>query len=144
MLIEFLRYRTKYSLNALSHDAAIGLIRRTLADGVKLTEVYIDILGTVLYNIIDIGTVLPLECSYREIGLSNFSILCMVHCHMVCVCACLCLGESMKLAKIHHLISCYKYDCTQSPLMLPSILLFMTVHNRPSCYLIHASCVCKL
>ncbi|XP_064406843.1 ribonuclease H2 subunit A-like isoform X2 [Halichondria panicea] len=37
--------RTKYSLNALSHDAAIGLIRRTLADGVKLTEVYVDTVG---------------------------------------------------------------------------------------------------
>lgn len=31
--------RTKYSLNALSHDAAILLIRKVLADGVKLTEV---------------------------------------------------------------------------------------------------------
>ena len=35
----FVLYRSKYSLNALSHDAAIGLIRKTLADGVNLTEV---------------------------------------------------------------------------------------------------------
>ena len=32
--------RTKYNLNALSHDTAIGLIRKVLADGVNLTQVY--------------------------------------------------------------------------------------------------------
>lgn len=37
--------RTKYSLNALSHDAAIELIRKVLADGVKLTEVFVDTVG---------------------------------------------------------------------------------------------------
>lgn len=31
--------RTKYNLNALSHDTAAGLIRRVIADGVRLTEV---------------------------------------------------------------------------------------------------------
>ena len=31
--------RTKYSLNALSHDTAIGLIRKVLEDGVNLKEV---------------------------------------------------------------------------------------------------------
>ena len=31
--------RTKYNLNALSHDTAISLIEKVLADGVKLTEV---------------------------------------------------------------------------------------------------------
>ena len=34
-----LPHRTKYSLNALSHDSAISLIRKVLADGVKLSEV---------------------------------------------------------------------------------------------------------
>ena len=32
-------HRTKYSLNALSHDTAIGLIRKVIEDGVNLKEV---------------------------------------------------------------------------------------------------------
>ena len=35
----YIVYRTKYSLNALSHDAAIGLIRMVIEDGVNLKEV---------------------------------------------------------------------------------------------------------
>lgn len=31
--------RTKYNLNALSHDTAIDLIRKVIMDGVKLSEV---------------------------------------------------------------------------------------------------------
>lgn len=31
--------RTKYNLNALSHDTAINLIRKVITDGVKLSEV---------------------------------------------------------------------------------------------------------
>lgn len=37
--------RTKYSLNALSHDTAKKLIRRVLDDGVLLSEVYVDTVG---------------------------------------------------------------------------------------------------
>jgi ribonuclease H2 subunit A len=37
--------RTKYNLNALSHDTAINLIRKVMADGVKLSEVYVDTVG---------------------------------------------------------------------------------------------------
>ena len=39
MYLYFFLNRTKYNLNALSHDTAINLIRKVLADGVKLTEV---------------------------------------------------------------------------------------------------------
>lgn len=31
--------RTKYSLNAVSHDAAIGLIRKAIGEGVQVAEV---------------------------------------------------------------------------------------------------------
>jgi ribonuclease H2 subunit A len=37
--------RTKYNLNQVSHDTAIGLIRSALELGVKLTEVYVDTVG---------------------------------------------------------------------------------------------------
>eukprot|EP00123_Amoebidium_parasiticum_P012562 comp21444_c0_seq1/m.29611 comp21444_c0_seq1/g.29611 ORF comp21444_c0_seq1/g.29611 comp21444_c0_seq1/m.29611 type:complete len:347 (-) comp21444_c0_seq1:477-1517(-) len=37
--------KKKYNLNALSHDTAIGLVRRVLAHGVKLTEIYVDTVG---------------------------------------------------------------------------------------------------
>lgn len=37
--------REKYNLNALSHDCAIGLIRKALERGVKVTEVYVDTVG---------------------------------------------------------------------------------------------------
>ena len=33
-------FRNKYNLNWISHDAAIGLIRKVLAKGVNVTEVY--------------------------------------------------------------------------------------------------------
>jgi len=32
-------FRTKYNLNQISHDTAIGLVRRTLALGVDIREV---------------------------------------------------------------------------------------------------------
>jgi len=32
-------FRSKYNLNALSHDCAIGLIEKVLAQGVKVAEV---------------------------------------------------------------------------------------------------------
>lgn len=32
-------FRVKYSLNEVSHDAAIDLIEKVLSDGVKLSEV---------------------------------------------------------------------------------------------------------
>eukprot|EP00040_Diaphanoeca_grandis_P002986 m.23331 g.23331 ORF g.23331 m.23331 type:complete len:393 (+) comp14176_c0_seq1:79-1257(+) len=37
--------KTNYNLNAMSHDTAIHLIRRVLALGVQLTEVYVDTVG---------------------------------------------------------------------------------------------------
>ncbi|KAI5725840.1 hypothetical protein M8J77_020754 [Diaphorina citri] len=37
--------RQKYSLNEVSHDAAIGLIRKVIAAGVNVREVYVDTVG---------------------------------------------------------------------------------------------------
>jgi ribonuclease H2 subunit A len=37
--------RNKYSLNAISHDSAIGLVRKALAANVNVTEVYVDTVG---------------------------------------------------------------------------------------------------
>ncbi|KAL2076488.1 hypothetical protein ACEWY4_027915 [Coilia grayii] len=37
--------RTKYNLNALSHDAAIGLVQYALDSGVQLKEVFVDTVG---------------------------------------------------------------------------------------------------
>lgn len=37
--------RTKYNLNALSHDAAIGLVQFALDSGVQLKEVFVDTVG---------------------------------------------------------------------------------------------------
>ena len=37
--------KTKYSLNAISHDTAISLIKRARAKGINVTEVYVDTVG---------------------------------------------------------------------------------------------------
>ncbi|XP_062507785.1 ribonuclease H2 subunit A-like [Corticium candelabrum] len=37
--------RSKYNLNALSHDSAIGLVKRALDNGVNITELYVDTVG---------------------------------------------------------------------------------------------------
>ena len=37
--------RSKYNLNAISHDTAISLIQGVLVKGVKVSEVYIDTVG---------------------------------------------------------------------------------------------------
>lgn len=37
--------RSKYNLNELSHDTAIGLIRRVIDAGVLVKEVYVDTVG---------------------------------------------------------------------------------------------------
>lgn len=37
--------RSKYNLNSLSHDSAIGLIEKVLSNGVNVTEIYVDTVG---------------------------------------------------------------------------------------------------
>ncbi|CAD5115507.1 DgyrCDS4474 [Dimorphilus gyrociliatus] len=37
--------RTKYNLNALSHDTAIGLVERAIQNGVQIDELYVDTVG---------------------------------------------------------------------------------------------------
>lgn len=45
MLIVFRIDRSKYNLNALSHDTAIALIRKCLESGIQLKQVYLDTVG---------------------------------------------------------------------------------------------------
>ena len=41
----FYFFRPKVSLNEVSHNSAIGLIKRVLSQGVNLKEVYVDTVG---------------------------------------------------------------------------------------------------
>uniref|UniRef100_A0A453KAB5 Ribonuclease n=1 Tax=Aegilops tauschii subsp. strangulata TaxID=200361 RepID=A0A453KAB5_AEGTS len=41
----FLIFRTKINLNEISHNSAMGLVRKAIDSGVLLTEVYIDTVG---------------------------------------------------------------------------------------------------
>uniref|UniRef100_A0A8K9WWX3 Ribonuclease n=1 Tax=Oncorhynchus mykiss TaxID=8022 RepID=A0A8K9WWX3_ONCMY len=45
ILTVLLFHRSKYNLNALSHDAAIGLVQFALDSGVQLKEVFVDTVG---------------------------------------------------------------------------------------------------
>lgn len=38
-------FRQKYSLNQVSHDSAIGLIKRAMDAGVNISEVFVDTVG---------------------------------------------------------------------------------------------------
>lgn len=44
-LLEVLYFRQKYSLNQVSHDSAIGLIKRAMDAGVNISEVFVDTVG---------------------------------------------------------------------------------------------------
>jgi ribonuclease HII len=45
-------YRNKYNLNWISHDAAIGLIRKVLAKGVNVTEVTYALIPTLFPSVL--------------------------------------------------------------------------------------------
>lgn len=40
-------FRSKYNLNELSHDTAIGLINKAIKEGVKVEKVFVDTVGPV-------------------------------------------------------------------------------------------------
>lgn len=45
VISNYMLQRTKYSLNAISHDSAIGLVKKALERGVQVTELYVDTVG---------------------------------------------------------------------------------------------------
>ncbi|XP_052772416.1 ribonuclease H2 subunit A-like [Mya arenaria] len=72
--------RTKYNLNALSHDCAIGLIEKVLAQGVQVAEIYVDTVGDPgkyqeklkgLFPDIDITVAKKADADYQIVGAAS-------------------------------------------------------------------------
>ncbi|XP_060597317.1 ribonuclease H2 subunit A-like [Ruditapes philippinarum] len=72
--------RSKYNLNALSHDCAIGLIQRVLDQGVNVAEIYVDTVGDpvkyqdklkALFPSIDITVAKKADADYQIVGAAS-------------------------------------------------------------------------
>ncbi|KAH3705449.1 ribonuclease H2 subunit A-like [Dreissena polymorpha] len=72
--------RSKYNLNALSHDCAIGLIEKVLAAGVQVSEIYVDTVGDPgkyqeklkgLFPGIDITVAKKADADYQIVGAAS-------------------------------------------------------------------------
>lgn len=72
--------RSKYSLNAVSHDSAIGLIEKVLAQGVNVAEIYVDTVGDpakyqaklkALFPAIDITVAKKADADYQIVGAAS-------------------------------------------------------------------------
>ncbi|KAL4231037.1 Ribonuclease H2 subunit A [Mactra antiquata] len=72
--------RSKYNLNALSHDCAIGLIQKVLDRGVNVAEIYVDTVGdpgkyqdklSNLFPGIDITVAKKADADYQIVGAAS-------------------------------------------------------------------------